>query len=826
MLKKIFFCIFCLYFCLTPHLLWAKQPTNTLFLEGVRLLNEKDFKKAEKYFKKVIKAIPEHYPSYFNLSLLNILQKDYKTSLTNLQKAKELNPFDTRVYQMLTTVYALQEDYPESKKCLTSMITKNPQDITPHKKLGLIYLKENDINSATAEFTMIKNLAPRDIEGNLLLSVSYALNENLPKALEKLSKIQGDLKDPTHLAYYALILEKLPPNDELTKEIITSISSNIISADIQKLTPMETFEIPEVAKRMADKLKKEADPIQTEETRTAKKVKKKIKLPYGLKGTITQTIENYERFPKATSPINGTSFTSNIKVEGKTKKNQNFSAEFESFYNRWDETVLDFYKINVNKRSNYEVDVGKFSAKHFPTLVSYPTVKDGVRLWKKITLPEFKPEEIPLSPDMNGVNKINLGELYRKGYVDTRLFKSMEFTVLMGRTLKAIDLGKMKEKNENTFETSGQFEQWTNAYRVFSEFNSFMDIGASLAFTVDRPTSAEASSTTDPVQSTAMGVDGGFKFLDKKLTFDWELAYGNYDEDLNDITNKHKKDKAWLMKLKYKPYNPLTLAYEQKAVERNFKVEGASQTEDKISHTFDIQYKPLNPDPWSLKSFAIKYKPEQTNFQGGGSAKKTYRTLQPIASFKLPQDASYTIDYKFYSEHDKCGCTNYKTTTLKNSIDWEIKPFKTTFKPSYTFERKDDFTDSETDEKREELVFAVENNSFEKWTLKYSDEREVKNFTGFTTKSYHQYIRSFEAKYGLIPYRCDVTFKASRDLKDPSDTNKTDISTLSLNLDYTSKDRDNKLTFKYERKNNIYKPWSDSSAYKQNYIKAKYTRKF
>jgi len=84
----------------------------------------------------------------------------------------------------------------------------------------------------------------------------------------------------------------------------------------------------------------------------------------------------------------------------------------------------------------------------------------------------------------------------------------------------------------------------------------------------------------------------------------------------------------------------------------------------------------------------------------------------------------------------------------------------------------------------------------------------------------------FEAKYIFVPSRCDIKFKASQDFKEPSDTNQTDITTLTFEFNYTSKSGDDKFNLKYERKNNIYIPWSDSSAYRQNYVKLKYTKIF
>jgi len=279
-------------------------------------------------------------------------------------------------------------------------------------------------------------------------------------------------------------------------------------------------------------------------------------------------------------------------------------------------------------------------------------------------------------------------------------------------------------------------------------------------------------------------------------------------------------------KSKYKLLDTASLSYEQKTIGRNFQVEGASQTKDKVTHELDFVYKPQKIKVWYPSAFSVKFKPETTGRDGDGSTKKHFRTFQTVTDFKLPQDAKYTYDYKYYWEKDKCGCSYYRTVTHKHNLNWYVPFLKTTLKPQYTFERKDDLVNSPTDEKRKEFQFVLENKYIENLTLNYTFEREKKKYSGLTTKSYKQYVNTFEAKYTFIPSRLDSKIKFSNDYKNPSDTNKTSITTATFELNYTTKDRNNKFNLKYERKNNIYLPWSESSAYRQNYTKLKYTRVF
>ncbi|MBN1869549.1 MAG: hypothetical protein JW847_03115 [Candidatus Omnitrophica bacterium] len=829
--------LFTFTFCVMgrPLSAYAKTDPKTLFEDGVKFAAENNLKKAEKNFKTVIGVSPDNYPSFFNLALLYFQENDYKQSLTYSQKAAQLNPFDMRINKLLSSACSLLENYDESKKTLLSITEKDRADIDSHKKLGVIYLKENDVRAALAEFTLIKNLAPADLTGNLLLAASDCLNNDFEKALTRAKNFKDQLTDNASLAFYGYLLEKngqeidaqiiydkIPAlkKDSIIMGLVTALEKDIIAKEARGISYIQEFENPEISRRMADKIMKETPPSAVLASSKTSKAR-----PFNLKATVTETWEIYQRTPKTSSPINGLNVTSNLKVTGKTKDEINFSGEWEGFFNRWDNNKLDYYKINANKRNDYEVDIGKFSAKRFPTLVSYPTVLEGMRVWKKITPSKFEPTPAPAIQE-GPESPVNLGELYRQNYVDNRPYQDIESTFVVGRTQERRNIYDRREENENTTESSGQFEQWTQSYRLHSKLNKFLEVGSSYSVTQDISRKIIVSDTTLPLESIAVGVDGGIDLFDGDWTIDAELAYGNYDENTFDMVSKHLRDFAWLLKSKYKVMDTISLNYEQKAIGRNFKVEGASQTRDKTSHTIDFIYKPKDPKMWFPISQTIQFKPEIVSPDGGGTSKARYTTIQSVTDFKLPQDSKFTFDYKYYREIDKCDCTNYKTITIKNALEYNLKSVQTKIKPSYTFERKDDMVAAPTDEKSKEYAFEIENKSIKNLELDYSFERERKKYNGATTKSYRQYIHSVEAKYTFIPSRLDVSIKGSNDYKNPSDTNKTDISALAFEMNYTSKTGDDTFNIKYEKKNNLYIPWSDSSAYYQQYVKFKYTRKF
>lgn len=844
MRRQRLFCWLFLFTCINILPVNASPSSKQTFQQALNLLENNHLKKSGRLFEKILNEEFGHYPSTFNSAIIHLLNNDYDKALQLIAEAKKLNPYDIRVEHMFALAYYQKGDADSTKKHLDAILLKNPTDIFTHKTLGLIYLKEAQFDAAIREFSMVKNLTSCELDSNLLLSLAHALTGKYAVSLQKISPIANKLSDPDHLLFYAFLLEQNDQVDKaklILKDIYKSNNKNmlgtlvnkmdkaVINAQRNQLIPIDIYENPTITERIVSEIKKN-NPFQAPTPHPSKKNKITSKpLPLNLSGTFKQTWELFARNPKFTSPINGLNTTSNLKLKARLNETLELSSETEWFYNRWDNTQLNFFKMNLGERNNHEIDIGKFSSKHFPSLVSYPTVDEGVRIWKQFKLRKFENSDFFLPSEDTNIDTllpVNLGKLYQNHYIDRRLFKSTEITALSGRTLRSIDLNERKEKNETTLETSGQFEQWVQAYRLTTKVNGFLELGASTAITRDRQDSAVVSSSTTPISSQAFGVDGALKLLDQKLTLDWDVAVGNFDENLIDNTNKHLQDTAWIIKTKYTPIKPLNISYEQKQIGKNFKVEGAYQTEDRLTREISLRYQPLKPKPWSLKALSIKYTPEVDNYTGGGDSKRHYATFQSTIDIQLPQNAKYVYDYKYYSQVDKCDCNRYTTVTLTNSLDWEIKSLKTTIKPKYTFERKNDMIAAPTDEKKKEYVLSIVNNTLDKFELKYSYEYENKSYHGVTNKNYTQFIHTFEGTYSFIPRRSLLKIKISRDLKRPTDTNKTDISSAEIGYEYSTKDRNRKLYLAYERKNNIYIPWSDTSAYRENYYKVDYTQKF
>ncbi|MFC1624217.1 hypothetical protein ACFL28_02725 [Candidatus Omnitrophota bacterium] len=853
--------------CLSNHLLFAEEAEDKdkeLFEQGVKAYQEKDFSSAIKNFKELSEKIFGHEPSFYNLGLSYAQETKYSEALEAFQEASLYNPYNLFSYKFTADLFILTERYEEALENIRGIIKRTPQDTDAHLKAALLYLKKNNPTTAMQELTFVRNVDPDDVAGRTNLAGLFIQDDNFDNAKSYLSEVQKrTVKDARIDAFRWSLLSylhrlaqetqeaqdaqktaiELAPDWEKIKDPSFTISSLQLefiqyllgersSSELLEASTLP-FEQSEVSKRVVEGILKEKEEEKKRGGLAVAK-KKDTKRPFSLTGELNETLEYYDRNPSASSPINDLNMVSNLQLDGELKKGVKFESEFESYYNRWDHTELDYFKINV-EGDNDEVDIGKFSSSNFPSVLTHPTIEQGVRWWHRFTRKKktelFK--ELPEDLDRFSISGSgsedapNLSQLYSQVHQSSQFFNTWEITVLSGRSKKPRNINRPKPKNDRTYETSGQFEQWTTAFHVMTKPTDISEIGVSYSRVKDHEDEAMVSATTLPIESEGFGIDWEIEFLDGKLKTDGEYARSKRDENVSSADDIEKKDDATVtLGVDYEFNDNWDLTYDMKRVGSNYELEGAYQTADKLTQTWTAKYAAPETKAWTVRSVDLKLEPARENLSSRDVTSKNYLTFQPKISFTLPEDMKLSFDYKYYDEDHSCWCTEYRTRTLKTQLEYEHEASKTTFKPTYTFERKDDRVASPTDEEKQDYEFTIENKLIENLTLKAVVERERKRYQGATNKAYNQHKYSFETKYDIIPNRYDTSLKISTDDKAQTDTNDITLNTLKFTFNYTSEDKNDKIALEYERKNNTYEPWSATSGYRQNYTKLKYTKKF
>ncbi len=101
----------------------ASAKTLESYREAYKMLQQKEYNKADKALENLIKKDPTFVNSYLVLSDLKIKIKDTTQAIANLKKAIEIAPdYDPRAYLSLANIAMQQEDYKEAEKQATKSL--------------------------------------------------------------------------------------------------------------------------------------------------------------------------------------------------------------------------------------------------------------------------------------------------------------------------------------------------------------------------------------------------------------------------------------------------------------------------------------------------------------------------------------------------------------------------------------------------------------------------------------------------------------------------------------------------------------------------------
>jgi tetratricopeptide (TPR) repeat protein len=98
-------------------------PKHEIFYnKGLALLDSMEYKEAITFFKKTVKAKPDHWEAYNKMALARIKLKDHKGAEKELEKAEKIAPFLYETYKLKGINYYLNEQFKEAKASIDTAV--------------------------------------------------------------------------------------------------------------------------------------------------------------------------------------------------------------------------------------------------------------------------------------------------------------------------------------------------------------------------------------------------------------------------------------------------------------------------------------------------------------------------------------------------------------------------------------------------------------------------------------------------------------------------------------------------------------------------------
>ena len=152
-------------------------------------LNNGDEKKAEKFFKKLVRAYPNHARHYNNLGLLYIQTNRAKQGLFILKKGLKRNRKSAQLIMNVGVANMALGNFKKGEVYFLKAAKASPNNPNIYASLGFLYSEMNQYQKAIKNFNKSLSLNPKNVKVFLNRGVMYA-------------KIGKGLKDPKEKLKY------------------------------------------------------------------------------------------------------------------------------------------------------------------------------------------------------------------------------------------------------------------------------------------------------------------------------------------------------------------------------------------------------------------------------------------------------------------------------------------------------------------------------------------------------------------------------------------------------------------------------------------------
>jgi DNA-binding helix-hairpin-helix protein with protein kinase domain/Flp pilus assembly protein TadD len=147
------------------------KSAKALHQQARKLIEQKDFKDAEKKLRLAVRFIDYDIRILFTLGDLLYEQKKHDDSITFLKKALIINSYNQEVKILLGANYLKLDDAGEAERIFREVLEQNPDSFAANYNLGLIEKNKSDFGSATKRFYKAVAIEPGDVDAQYELGV-------------------------------------------------------------------------------------------------------------------------------------------------------------------------------------------------------------------------------------------------------------------------------------------------------------------------------------------------------------------------------------------------------------------------------------------------------------------------------------------------------------------------------------------------------------------------------------------------------------------------------------------------------------------------------
>jgi len=171
------------------------QPLNSDLVEGINLHINKNFKKAENLYNKVLASEPTNYEALRHLGILNQDLKEYEKAYNYFMRAIQINPNGFQALSNLATIHMQNKNYDLAYKCLHKSFTINSNYVPTINNLAGYYHKINDATNAIEFSLKSLEIQPSSALARNQYAKALMINNQPEMAIDLLEKLNEEFPD-------------------------------------------------------------------------------------------------------------------------------------------------------------------------------------------------------------------------------------------------------------------------------------------------------------------------------------------------------------------------------------------------------------------------------------------------------------------------------------------------------------------------------------------------------------------------------------------------------------------------------------------------------
>ncbi|MHC9541769.1 MAG: tetratricopeptide repeat protein [Vulcanimicrobiota bacterium] len=235
------------------------ENAQSLYIQGVECIKDKDYKKAIGYFEQAIKLNKAYVKAYVGKGICSFMMDNHRKALDDLNKAVQLDPENVTALFWRGTTYLMLGESKNAIPDFTGVLRKQPENSASYLFRGICHFRLDNLTETISDVSKSISFNPRKADPYIVRGMSYFKKEKYDSAVRDLTR--GVELEPNNAYYQLLAYTAKARGGDMSKDSISAFyeknHSDNDALDVMMIGMMIGKVAPDVVLKAAAKFEPE-----------------------------------------------------------------------------------------------------------------------------------------------------------------------------------------------------------------------------------------------------------------------------------------------------------------------------------------------------------------------------------------------------------------------------------------------------------------------------------------------------------------------------------------------------------------------------------------